>query len=37
MTEEVGNWEELVFDNDYEIYSEYPYTIRRKDKDKIVR
>ena len=31
-----GNWEELKFDNDYEIYSEFPHPIRRKGKDKIV-
>ena len=37
MTEEVGNWEELVYDSDYEIYSEYPYPVRRKGKDKIVK
>ena len=32
-----GNWEVLAFDSDYEIYTEFPYPIRRKGKDKIVR
>ena len=31
-----GNWEVLAFDSDYEIYSEFPYPIRRKGSDKIV-
>ena len=35
MTE--SNWETLVYDRDYEIYSEFPYPIRRKGKDKIVK
>ena len=30
MAEEIGSWIELKFDNDYEIYSEYPYPIRKK-------
>ena len=36
MSEEVGVWELLKFDNEYEIYTEFPYPIRRKGKDKIV-
>ena len=31
-----GNWEVLAFDSDYEIFSEFPYPIRRKGSDKIV-
>ena len=30
-----GNWEVLAFDSDYEIFSEFPYPIRRKGSDKI--
>ena len=31
-----GHWEELKVDNDYEIFSEYPYSIKRKGKDKLI-
>ena len=31
-----GEWLECVIDNDYEIFSEYPYPIRRKGSDKII-
>lgn len=34
---EVGNWIECVVDNDYEIFSEYPHSIRRKGSDTLVR
>ena len=33
---EDGTWESLVYDNEYEIYSGYPYPIRRKGKEKII-
>ena len=37
MTNETaGNWVECVADNDYEIYDQYPYPIRRKGKDKVI-
>ena len=36
MSEE-GNWVECVVDSDYEIFSEYPYPIRRKGSDKIIK
>ena len=36
MAEEIGVWETLVYDNDYEIYSEYPYTIRKASNGKII-
>ena len=29
MVEDEGIWETLKFDNDYEIYNQYPYPIRR--------
>ena len=35
--EEQGNWETCVVNNDYEIYSEYPYNIRRKGTKTIVK
>jgi hypothetical protein len=35
MTE--GNWLECCVDADYEIFSEYPYPIRRKGTDKIIK
>ena len=31
------SWIELVIDNDYEIYNEYPNPIRRKGSDRIVK
>jgi hypothetical protein len=36
MTEESGVWEVLNMDQDYEIYSEYPYPVRRRGKDKCI-
>ena len=37
MAEEIeGSWQELKIDNDFEIYSEYPYSIRRIGKDRII-
>ena len=35
MTEE-GSWETLKFDNDFEIYTEYPHPIRRRGSDRII-
>jgi len=32
-----GNWEVLAFDSDYEIFSEFPYPIRKKNSDKILK
>ena len=37
MTEEIGEWLNCVVDNDYEIYSEFPYPIRRKGRDRIIK
>ena len=34
--EETGEWLELVVDNDYEIFNQYPYPIRRKGSDKVI-
>ena len=31
-----GQWLTCDCDHDYEIYSEYPYSIRRKDNDKLI-
>ena len=31
-----GEWEECVVDKDYEIWNKYPYSIRRKGKDRII-
>ena len=36
MSEETGEWQTCVVDSDYEIFSEYPYPLRRKGSDKIV-
>ena len=37
MTEEIiGEWLECIVDDNYEIFSEFPYPIRRKGSDKIV-
>ena len=36
MSEE-GNWHECVCDNDYEINDAYPYPIRRKGSDRIIK
>ena len=35
--ETTGEWLECVVDDDYEIYSEYPYSIRRKGSDRIIK
>ena len=35
--ETTGEWLECVVDGDYEIYSEYPYSIRRKGSDRIIK
>ena len=32
-----GQWIECVVDSDYEIYTEYPYQIRRKSNKKIIK
>ena len=37
MTEETGEWLECVVVDDYEIWSEFPYPIRRKGKDRIIK
>ena len=38
MTEETtGEWIECVVDDDYEIWSEFPYPIRRKGSDKLIK
>ena len=37
MTEEIGSWIELKFDNDYEIYDQYPYPIRKKSTGRILK
>ena len=37
MTEETGEWLECVVNNDYEIFTEYPYPIRRKKRDKMIK
>ena len=38
MTEEItGEWQTCVVDNEYEIWSENPYPIRRKGKDRIIK
>ena len=36
MSEETGEWLECVCDKDYEIFSEYPYPIKRKGSDRII-
>ena len=36
MTEQ-GNWQKCVVDDDNEIFSEFPYYIRRKRSDKIIK
>ena len=36
MSEEIeGSWQELKFDSDYEIFSVYPYNVRRIGSDRI--
>ena len=37
IDETIGNWEECVVDNDYEIWNQYPYPIKRKNSDRIIR
>ena len=37
MTEEQGNWHDCVCDNAYEINDAFPYPIRRKGSDKIIK
>ena len=37
MTEDVGSWIELKFNNDYEIYDQYPYPIRKKSTGGILK
>ena len=36
MTEASGEWLECKADNDYEIWNEYPYPIRRKGSERII-
>ena len=36
-TEETGEWQTCVCDDDYEINDAYPYPIRRKGSDKIIK
>ena len=36
MSEETGEWQTCVVDDEYEIFSEFPYPIRRKGSDKII-
>ena len=33
----IGNWLDCVVDSDYEIYDQYPYPIRRKGGDKVIK
>jgi len=37
IDETIENWEELKIDSDYEIYNQYPYPIRRKNSDRLVK
>jgi hypothetical protein len=37
MEESEGHWETLVCDEDYEIYSDYPYQIRKKINKRIIK
>ena len=37
MTEEQGEWLECVVDDDYLIWSEYPYPIKKKGNDRIIK
>ena len=36
MSEEISSWESLKFDNDYEIYDQYPHPIRKKSNSRII-
>jgi len=35
--ESIGEWEELKIDNDYLIFNQYPYPIRRKNSDRLIK
>ena len=35
--EQEGVWESVVVDNDYEIFNQYPYPIRRKETDRVTK
>ena len=37
MSEETGEWLECVCDKDYEIFSEYPYPIRRIENKRMIK
>ena len=37
MTDKTGEWINCVVDNDYEIFSEYPYPIRRKGSNRVIK
>ena len=38
MTEEtIGEWIDCVVDNDYQIWSKYPYPIKKKESERIVK
>ena len=38
MTDDItGEWLECIVDNDYQIFSEYPHSIRRKGTDRIIK
>ena len=37
MSEETGEWQTCVVDDEYEIFSEFPYPLRRKGSDKIIK
>ena len=36
IKDNTGEWEECIVDSDYEIFNQYPYSIRRKGSDKII-
>ena len=36
MIEDIGQWETLAVDTDYEIFNQMPYPIRRKDTGRII-
>ena len=37
MTEEQGEWLECVVDKDYQIFSEYPYSIKKKGSERLIK
>ena len=37
MSEETGEWQTCVVDDEYEIFSEFPYPIRRKSNHRIIK